>query len=130
VQIIQGIGHAGMDIPAFDIILAPVNAPYFNNADLLIAADCVPFAYPDFHRELLKGKVLLVGCPKLDDIGFYKEKLAQIIKTNDIRSVTYAHMEVPCCQGLLGPIKEAIEASGKKIPFEELTIGIRGELKR
>lgn len=112
------------------IMLVPPNAPYFNGADLLIAADCVPFAYPDFHRELLKGKVLLVGCPKLDDIGFYKEKLAQMIKTNDIRSVTYAHMDVPCCFGFIDPIKQAIRESGKDIPFADVTVGIRGEVSR
>jgi NAD-dependent dihydropyrimidine dehydrogenase PreA subunit len=112
------------------IMLVPPSAPYFNNSDLLIAADCVPFAYPDFHRELLKGKILLVGCPKLDDMEFYTEKLAQIVKMNSVKSITYAHMEVPCCYGLIGPIKEAIAASGKSIPYEDITIGIRGELSR
>ena len=112
------------------IMLVPPSAPYFNNADLLIAADCVPFAYPDFHRELLKGKILLVGCPKLDDVTFYKEKLAQIVKMNSIKSVTYAHMEVPCCYGLIEPIKDVIAASGKSMPFEDITIGINGELSK
>jgi hypothetical protein len=92
----------------------------------LIAADCVPFAYPDFHQDLLKGKTLLVGCPKLDDVKLYEDKISQIIKDNDIKSVTYAHMEVPCCLGFSGPIKLAIEASGKKIPFKDVTIGIKG----
>jgi NAD-dependent dihydropyrimidine dehydrogenase PreA subunit len=108
------------------IKLVPTNAPYFNGADLLIAADCVPFAYPDFHEKLLKGKILLVGCPKLDDIGLYKEKISAIIKDNDIRSITYAHMEVPCCFGLVGAIKEAIAASGKNVPFRETVISIKG----
>ncbi|HTZ10925.1 MAG TPA: 4Fe-4S binding protein [Candidatus Margulisiibacteriota bacterium] len=102
-------------------------AGYFENADILIAADCVPFAYADFHEDLLKGKILLVGCPKLDDIRAYQEKLNQIFKNRDIKSVTYAHMEVPCCFGLLPVIESAIAASGKKIPFQEVTIGIRGE---
>jgi ferredoxin len=110
------------------IMLVPPSAPYLNNADLLIAADCVPFAYPDFHRKLLKGKTLLVGCPKLDDVESYKEKLAQIVKMNSIKSVAYAHMEVPCCYGLIEPIKDAIASSGKKIPFDDITIGVRGEL--
>ncbi|PIU40901.1 MAG: 4Fe-4S ferredoxin [Candidatus Omnitrophica bacterium CG07_land_8_20_14_0_80_42_15] len=110
------------------ISLVPVNAPYFKEADLLIAADCVPFAYPDFHDELLKGKILLVGCPKLDDTGAYQEKITQILKSNNIRSATYAHMEVPCCFGLVGVIKTAISGSGKKIPFKEVTVSIRGEL--
>jgi len=111
------------------IMLVPVNAPYFNEADLLIAADCVPFAYADFHRDILKGKVLLVGCPKLDDLAVYKEKVSAIVKNNDIKSVTYAHMEVPCCNGLINVIEEAIERSRKAIPFKNITITIRGEKK-
>jgi len=110
------------------IALVPVNAPYFKGADLLIAADCVPFAYPDFHGTLLKGKALLVGCTKLDDLDLYREKLGQMMKHNDIRSVTYAHMEVPCCFGLISVIEEAIAASGKKIPFKDLMVTIRGEI--
>ncbi len=109
------------------IMLVPVNAPYFNDADLLIAADCVPFAYPNFHRDLLKGKILLVGCPKLDDTAVYKDKISRIIKDNGVKSVTYAHMEVPCCYGLINIIKEAIERSKKAIPFKDITITIRGE---
>jgi len=87
----------------------------------------VPFAYADFHEDLLKGKVLLVGCPKLDDVQFYAEKIAQILKGNAIKSITYAHMEVPCCFGLVPVVRSAIAASGKDIPFEEVTISIRGE---
>ncbi len=109
------------------ITLVSPNAPYLNNADLLIAADCVPFAYPDFHRDLLKGKTLLVGCPKLDDAAFYEEKFKEIFKVNNIKSITYAHMEVPCCFGLVGVIQSAISASGKKIPFKETVITIKGE---
>lgn len=109
------------------IMLVPVNAPYFNGADLLIAADCVPFAYADFHRDILKGKVLLVGCPKLDDIAVYKEKISAIVKNNDIRSVMYVHMEVPCCYGLINVVKDAIVKSGKQVPFKDITITIRGE---
>ena len=109
------------------IMLVPPHAPYFTDADLLIAADCVPFAYASFHEDLLRGKILLVGCPKLDDIEVYKEKIAQIIKDNSIKSVTYAHMEVPCCFGLVEVIQDAISESGKSIPFEEITISIKGE---
>ena len=109
------------------IRLVPTDAPYFNGADILVAADCVPFAYPEFHEKLLRGKVLLVGCPKLDDLQLYKEKIGGIIKDNDIKSIAYAHMEVPCCSGLVGAIKEAIEASGKKVPFTESVISVRGE---
>lgn len=112
------------------IMLVPANAPYLKSADLLIAADCVPFAYADFHDKLLKGKVLMVGCPKLDDIAYYKEKIGEILKNNDIRSVTYAYMEVPCCSGLVGIIKAAIAGSGKDVPFKEAVISIRGELLR
>jgi ferredoxin len=109
------------------IMLVFPNAPYFNEADLLIAADCVPFTYADFHRDLLKGKVLLVGCPKLDDITIYKEKITQIVNNNYLKSITYAHMEVPCCFGLINIIQQAIVSSGKNIPFEEITISIKGE---
>lgn len=112
------------------IMLVPPNAPYFNGAELLVAADCVPFAYADFHKELLKGKILLVGCPKLDDLELYGEKIREIIKNNTIRSVTYAHMEVPCCSGLVAVIKDAITAASKKIPFKEVVIGIKGEKLR
>jgi ferredoxin len=109
--------------------LVPVNAPYFRDADLLVAADCVPFAYPDFHRDFLKGKAVVVGCPKLDDIDFYIEKLTGIFKTNSIRSVTVPFMEVPCCFGLVRAIEEALKASGKNIPLKKVKIGIQGEIK-
>jgi len=109
------------------IMLVPAFAPYLNNADLLIAADCVPFAYADFHSDLLKGKAVLVGCPKLDDTDVYRGKFVEIFKNNTLKSVTYAHMEVPCCSGLIGVIKDAIKASGKNIPFRDVTITIKGE---
>jgi Pyruvate/2-oxoacid:ferredoxin oxidoreductase delta subunit len=109
--------------------LVPINAPYFQDADLLIAADCVPFAYPDFHRNFLKGKAVVVGCPKLDDIQYYKEKLTEIFKTNSIKSITLPYMEVPCCFGLVKATEDAIAASGKKIPLKKVKIGIRGEIK-
>lgn len=109
--------------------LVPITAPYFQDADLLVAADCVPFAYPDFHQDFLKEKAVVVGCPKLDDIQSYKEKLTEIFRNNSIKSVTVPYMEVPCCFGLVKATEDAIEASGKKIPFKKVKIGIRGEIK-
>ncbi len=107
--------------------LVPTHAQYFDGADILIAADCVPFAYANFHQDLLKGKILLVGCPKLDDLALYKDKLEDIFKGNKIKSITYAHMEVPCCFGLINIIHEAITRSGKNILFKEVTISVKGE---
>ncbi|MFH1594618.1 MAG: 4Fe-4S binding protein [Candidatus Omnitrophota bacterium] len=109
------------------LMLVPPFAPYLDNADLLIAADCVPFAYADFHSTLLRGKVLIIGCPKLDDSAFYKEKIAEIIKNNNMKSITCAHMEVPCCFGLVNIVKSAIADSGKAVPFEEVTITVKGD---
>ncbi len=109
--------------------LVPINAPYFEDADLLVAADCVPFAYPDFHRDFLKGKAVVMGCPKLDDIQYYKEKLTEIFRANSIKSVTVPYMEVPCCFGLAKATEDAIAASGKKIPLKKIKIGIRGDTK-
>jgi len=109
--------------------LVPVNAPYFEDADLLIAADCVPFAYPDFHRDFLKGRIVVVACPKLDDIEYYREKLTEIFKTNSVKTVTVPYMEVPCCFGLVKATEDAIAASGKDIPLRKVKIGIRGDIK-
>ena len=111
------------------LMLVPVTAPYFQNADLLVVADCVPFAYPNFHQEFLQGKAVVVGCPKLDDVQYYYQKLTEILQKNSIKSVTVPHMEVPCCFGLVKATEEAISASGKKIPFKTIKIGIRGEIK-
>lgn len=109
------------------LMLVPSYAPFLNNADILIAADCVPFAYAGFHEGLLQGKVLLAGCPKFDDTRLYQEKIFQMLKHNVVRSITYARMEVPCCSGLTGIIQAAIAASGKEVPFKEVIIGIQGE---
>jgi NAD-dependent dihydropyrimidine dehydrogenase PreA subunit len=108
--------------------LVPATAPYFQDADLLIAADCVPFAMASFHRELLAGKALVIGCPKLDDNNFYQEKLTEIFRTGSIRSVTVVRMEVPCCCGIVIAARNALAASGKEIPFSEVIVGIKGEL--
>jgi len=109
------------------LTLLPTDAPFFENADLLIAADCVPFAHANFHSEFLRGKTLMVGCPKLDDANFYKEKLTEIFKRNNIRSVTIVNMEVPCCFGLYRLVKEALDSSGKVIPLRQETISLKGE---
>ncbi len=108
------------------ITLVPPSAPYFEGADLLIAADCVPFAYAKFHDDLLKDKIVIVGCPKLDDTEFYEEKFTEIFKENNIKSVTVARMEVPCCGGIAMAAKKALAESGKKIGFSEVVIGIKG----
>jgi Pyruvate/2-oxoacid:ferredoxin oxidoreductase delta subunit len=109
------------------IKLLPPNASFFENADLLITADCVPFAYADFHEDLLKGKTLAIGCPKLDDAALYRDKLAQIFRISNIKSVTVVNMEVPCCFGLYRLVKEALVVSGKTIPLRQETISIKGE---
>ena len=110
------------------IKLAPVNAPYFDGAKLLIAADCTAYAYANFHHEFIRGKVTLIGCPKLDAVD-YSEKLTQIIANNDIRSVTIVRMEVPCCGGLEMAAKKALQESAKFIPWQVVTIGIDGTIK-
>lgn len=108
--------------------LVPAEAPYFKDADLLLAADCVPFAFADFHRRFLAGKVLLIGCPKLDSADFYLRKLTEIFERNDIRSVEVVYMEVPCCFGLVHLVHQALKNSGKEIPLKLLKVGIRGDL--
>jgi Pyruvate/2-oxoacid:ferredoxin oxidoreductase delta subunit len=109
--------------------LVPVQAPFWKDANILIAADCVPCAYPDFHQSILRGKKLIIACPKLDDTSEYKDKLAAIFASNDIRSITVAHMEVPCCTGLVNIAHEAYLESGKNIPFTSIKVGIKGQLK-
>ena len=109
------------------IKLAPVHAPYFDGAKLLIAADCTAYAYAAFHQEFIRGKVTLIGCPKLDDID-YSEKLTEIISGNDIQSVTIVRMEVPCCGGLEMAAKKALQNSGKFIPWQVVTISIDGTI--
>ena len=110
------------------IKLAPVNAPYFNGAKLLIAADCTAYAYANLHQDFMRGKITLIGCPKLDEVD-YSEKLTEIIKQNDIQSVTIVRMEVPCCGGLELAAKKALQNSGKFIPWQVVTISIDGKIK-
>lgn len=109
------------------IKLAPVNAPYFDGAKLLIAADCTAYAYASFHEKFIKGHVTLIGCPKLDSVD-YSEKLTEIISRNDIQSVTIVRMEVPCCGGLEMAAKKALQDSGKFIPWQVATISIDGRI--
>ncbi len=110
--------------------LVPPTAPWLQGADLLVAADCGPFAYADYHRDFLKGRVVVNACPKLDDAGPYVEKLAQIFRHNELRSVTVAIMEVPCCKGLEVIVRQALAASGKTIPLDVAVIGVDGERRQ
>lgn len=109
------------------IKLAPVNAPYFQGAKLLIAADCSAYAYANFHNRFMKNRVTLIGCPKLDGVD-YSEKITQIIQWNDIQSVTIVRMEVPCCGGLENAVKKALQNSKKLIPWQVVTISIDGKI--
>ena len=109
------------------IKLVPVNAPYFDGASLLIAADCTAYAYANFHQDFIRGKVTLVGCPKLDDVD-YSEKLTEILRQNNIKSVTVVRMEVPCCGGLEYAVRTALQNCGKLLPWQVKTISIKGEL--
>lgn len=109
------------------IKLMPVSAPYYNGADLLIAADCTAYAYGNFHHEFIKNHVTVIGCPKLDNVD-YTEKLTAILQANDIKSVTLIRMEVPCCGGLERAAKAAVEASGKDIPFRTVVISTDGRV--
>ena len=109
------------------IKLVPVNAPYFRGAKLLIAADCTAYAYANMHSEFMKGKITLIGCPKLDAVD-YTDKLTEIIRGNDIQSVTFVRMEVPCCGGLEYAARQAVEASGKSIPMRVVTFTAEGKI--
>lgn len=109
------------------IKLVPVNAPYFEDANLLVAADCTAYAYGNFHNDFIRNRVTLIGCPKLDAVD-YSEKLTQIIATNNIKSVTVVRMEVPCCGGIEHAVKKALQASGKFIPWQVVTISTAGAI--
>ena len=109
------------------IKLVPVNAPYFDGANLLIAADCSAYAYAGMHEDFMRGKITLIGCPKLDGVD-YSEKLTQIFQNNHIQSVTIVRMEVPCCGGLEAAAKKALKASGKFLPWQVVTISIDGRI--
>jgi Fe-S-cluster-containing hydrogenase component 2 len=108
--------------------LVSPTAPFLKDADLVLAADCVPFAMADFHAKFLRGRSVIIGCPKLDDTAFYAEKLTEIFKRSGIRSVTVIHMEVPCCFGLRRLAEAALEAAGSRIPLREATVSIEGKV--
>lgn len=108
--------------------LVPPGAPYFQDAELLITADCVPFAYADYHRDFLAGRAVVVSCPKLDDSQAYTDKLTAIFRASSIKGITVLRMEVPCCGGIVMAARQALAACGKEIPFQEVTISIRGEI--
>lgn len=109
------------------IKLVPINASYFHNANLLIAADCTAFSFGNFHEQFMKNRITLIGCPKLDS-GDYSEKLTEIIKNNDIKSIIVARMEVPCCGGIAQAVKSALKASGKIIPWQVITLSTDGRI--
>lgn len=126
---VSGIVQSCLSQWPVQIKLVPVRAPYFENADLLVAADCTAYAYGDFHREFIRNRVTLIGCPKLDE-GDYAEKLTQIIANNNIRSITVTRMEVPCCGGIENAVKRALQASGKDIPCRVVIISVDGKKMR
>lgn len=109
------------------IKLVPVNAPYFNHSHLLIAADCTAYAYANIHQDFMKNKITLIGCPKLDSVD-YGEKLTEILKNNEIKSVTVLRMEVPCCSGIVNSVTKALQNSGKMIPWRVVIIGTDGNI--
>lgn len=121
-------GESPSELAQWPVQLKLVNpsAAYFKNADLLVAADCVPFAYADFHKNMLAGRAVAIGCPKLDDAMSYVEKLAEIIRVNNLKSITVAHMEVPCCSGLISIVREAVKRSGVSVPVESVRIALDG----
>ena len=109
--------------------LVSTSAPYFQGADLLITADCVPVAYAGYHEDFLKGRAVVMGCPKLDDNDFYQKKLTELLTVSDVKSVTVLKMEVPCCGGIAVAARNAVAACGKQIAYKEVTIGIQGQIK-
>jgi NAD-dependent dihydropyrimidine dehydrogenase PreA subunit len=119
----SALGHWPVQIK-----LVPVGAPFLKNADLLVAADCVPVAYPSFHADFLKDKVVMIGCPKFDNADEYVEKFAEIFKTADLKSITIAIMEVPCCSAMPVIIQKAMKKSGKDIPVRSIVVSSRGEI--
>ncbi len=109
------------------IRLVPPSAPFLKNADLLVAADCTPVAYPDFHKDFLEGRAIMMGCPKFDDVEGYVNKFQEVFETADIKSITMVIMEVPCCSQMRGIIAEALKRSGKDIPVSEKVVSVRGQ---
>jgi Pyruvate/2-oxoacid:ferredoxin oxidoreductase delta subunit len=120
--------HSSLNNWPVQLTLVPPHAPFLKNADILLAADCVPFAYPDFHRDFLSGKVLLIACPKLDEFEPYLHKMAQILQQAQPASITILRMEVPCCGGLTHLVKQAVQTSGIKVEVKEITVGVQGKV--
>lgn len=108
--------------------LINANAPYLKNSNLLVAADCTAYAYANFHRDFIKGHITVIGCPKLDDVNYYKEKFVEIIKNNDLKSITVVRMEVPCCGGIVGAVKAAMLEAGVIVQYKEVIVGTDGSL--
>jgi Fe-S-cluster-containing hydrogenase component 2 len=125
---LQPAGASALSHWPLQIRLVPAHAPFLKGADLLVAADCTPFAYPEFHRDFLKGKVVLIGCPKFDDVPHYVQRFTEIFSSAGIRSVTILVMEVPCCSGLPMIVRKGMAAAGKEIPTEEIVISAQGEI--
>jgi ferredoxin len=125
---IDSSGDSALTHWPIQIRLVPPNAGFLKNADLLVLADCTAVAFPMLHQDLLKGKVVLMGCPKFDETDEYVRRFAEIFKTADIKSVTTAVMEVPCCAGLPMIVKKGLAASGKSVPIEQITISVRGNI--
>jgi Pyruvate/2-oxoacid:ferredoxin oxidoreductase delta subunit len=126
----QSSGVSALSHWPVQIKLVPPTAPFLKGADLLVAADCVPFAYPDFHRDFIQGKVVMVGCPKFDDAENYIQKFTDVFKTAGVKSVTVVTMEVPCCQGLPVIVKTGMAAANVEAPMTHVVVGMRGEIIR
>ncbi len=126
-EITESVSESMLTHWPVQLTLVPPSAPFLREADLVLAADCVPFAYPDFHREFLKDHSLVIACPKLDNFEAHLRKLTEILRHAEPKSLTVVHMEVPCCFGLVQIARQAIMASGKDIPFREITIGVKGD---
>jgi Pyruvate/2-oxoacid:ferredoxin oxidoreductase delta subunit len=127
-QVQQTMNKSALGHWPVQINLVPPKGPRYDDADLLVVADCVPVAHPNFHSSLLSGKTVVMGCPKFDDVHGYGRKFAAILRDNDVRSVTVAIMEVPCCSSLSRVVDWAVEASGRQIPLRRHVVGVRGEM--
>ncbi|MBS3902020.1 MAG: 4Fe-4S binding protein [Dethiobacter sp.] len=129
-EITTAQGEGVSELGQWPVKLKLVNpaAAYFKNAELLVAADCVPFAFADFHQNLLRGHALAISCPKLDETLPSVEKLAEIIRVNDLKGITVVHMEVPCCNGLISIVREALQRSGVNVPFTAIRISLEGKI--
>lgn len=126
--VIEGERESALSHWPVQIKLVPAKAPFLKGADLLVVADCVPVSYPSFHRDFIKGKAVMMGCPKFDDVQEYIDKFAEIFKTSDIKSITTVVVEVPCCSGLPMIVKKGLEISGQEIPMEVVVISTRGKI--